>query len=79
MDNFLSTAEFNLSEFLRFGEVDFRIFTIMGIQSPPEGGAALDPLIPLVTLISQDGEEFPLIMVPLLSLGAGLEFSLISL
>ena len=45
LDNFLSASAFNSLVFLTFGEVDCRILPIIGIQRPPEGGAALVPLI----------------------------------
>ena len=64
--NFPSTTDPKLN-FLIFGELDFRLFPIAGPQRYPVGGAVLVTLIPMV------------ILVPLLSLEAGVEFFLILL
>ena len=77
LENFPSITTINLSEFLRFGEVDYRIFPILGLQRPPAVGEALVPLIPI-----RDGVEVTLILLilaPLFSLGVGKEVSLIPL
>ena len=58
LDKFLSTAAFNSSDFLKFGEADFHIFPIIGLQMPPEGGAALFSLIPM-------GAGVEVILIPL--------------
>ena len=51
LENFISTVAFNSSDFLKFGEVDFRILPILGLQKLvtliPQGGAELVPIIPL--------------------------------
>ena len=56
LEKFISASAFNSSDFLKSGEVDCRILPILGLQRPPEGGAALVPLIPLGY-----GVEVPLI------------------
>ena len=48
LEIFLSTAAFNSSEFLKFGEVVCHMLPIIGLQRLSEGGAALVPIIPLV-------------------------------
>ena len=85
MDKFLSTEAFNSSGLMKFGEVDFCILPILGLQRPQEGGSELVPLIPqggalLVPLITlRSGVEVPLIMVPLIPLEEGIEDPLIKL
>ena len=70
-------AVFKTSDSLKSGEVDFRIFIILGIQRPPEGGAALVALFPLGYGV--EVPSIPLILVPILSLGDGVGVSLIPL
>ena len=79
LENYISTAAFNSLEFLEFGEVDFCIFSILGMQRPPKSGAELvspitqvgEELVTLIPLVA--GVEVLLIIVPLILLEAGVE------
>ena len=65
--NFPSMEASNLSDFLIFGEADFRLLPIPGLLKSSSGGAVL------VLLITME------ILVPVMSLESGVEVSLIPL
>ena len=73
---------FNSTDYLTFWRLDCRILPIIGLQRPPEVGAALVPiitqvgtaLVPRIPLGS--GVELPHFLVSLTPLGAGVEVPL---
>ena len=72
-------AALNLSDFLKYGEVDCCILSILGLHRTPEGGAALVSLTALIPLITQVGAEVPPTLVPLIALVSEVELPLIPL